>query len=89
MQFAVIRGWCIDEMTQRDVWLQYAIVIRTPAYRNTRIKQPVTVQFQLRRPSDGEASEPKPFQYIPEDPGECHFLWEDVVQDSVMFILFN
>lgn len=53
---------------QGDVHRQFAIVIRTPPYRNTRIRQPVTVLFQLRRPSDGEVSEAKPFQYIPEDP---------------------
>ena len=44
-------------------------MILTPPYRNQNIDQPVTVYFQLQRPKDGEVSEPKPFQYIPDDPG--------------------
>ncbi|XP_041352913.1 putative transcription factor p65 homolog isoform X2 [Gigantopelta aegis] len=51
-----------------DVHRQYAIVFKTPAFREKLIDRPVEVQMQLRRPSDQEMSEPIPFTYMPEDP---------------------
>uniref|UniRef100_H2YII3 RHD domain-containing protein n=1 Tax=Ciona savignyi TaxID=51511 RepID=H2YII3_CIOSA len=48
-----------------DVHRQFAIVFRTPQYRDVDIKQPVNVQVQLRRKSDHEVSEAKPFTYLP------------------------
>jgi len=49
--------------------LQYAIVFRTPPYRDPGIQSSVQVFIQLRRPSDDETGDPKPFQYIPQDLG--------------------
>ena len=51
--------------------LQYAIVFRTPPYRDPSIQNPVQVFIQLRRPSDDETGDPKPFQYIPQDLGNA------------------
>ncbi|XP_076824171.1 nuclear factor NF-kappa-B p105 subunit-like isoform X2 [Clavelina lepadiformis] len=48
-----------------DVHRQFAIVFRTPPYKDQMIKQPIQVQVQLRRKSDGEVSEPRPFTYLP------------------------
>ncbi|XP_041122033.1 nuclear factor NF-kappa-B p105 subunit-like [Polyodon spathula] len=48
-----------------DVHRQYAIVFKTPKYYNNSIKNPVSVLVQLRRRSDGETSDPKPFIYYP------------------------
>ena len=42
---------------------------KTPPYRRQDITQPVTVYMQLRRTSDGETSDPTPFQYTPENLG--------------------
>ena len=47
--------------------LQFAIVFRTPPYHDRNIRKPVSVQMQLKRPSDGELSDPVAFQYIPEN----------------------
>ncbi|XP_043929710.1 putative transcription factor p65 homolog isoform X2 [Protopterus annectens] len=51
--------------SQADVHRQVAIVFKTPAYYDLKIKAPVKVQMQLRRPSDKEVSEPMEFQYLP------------------------
>ncbi|XP_044756435.1 nuclear factor NF-kappa-B p110 subunit-like [Coccinella septempunctata] len=48
-----------------DVHHQYAIVFRTPAYKNRDIGRPVNVFMELVRPSDNARSEPKEFQYTP------------------------
>ncbi|ESN92722.1 hypothetical protein HELRODRAFT_69490 [Helobdella robusta] len=56
------------DFAPNDVHRQYAIVFKTPPYRNPDIQEPVTVFVQLRRPSDDEVGDPKPFQYIPQDP---------------------
>lgn len=50
--------------------LQFAIVFKTPRYRDPFIKEPAAVYIQLKRPSDCDVSDPKPFQYIPDDPGK-------------------
>ncbi|XP_013391679.1 putative transcription factor p65 homolog [Lingula anatina] len=52
---------------QSDVHRQVAIVFKTPAFRDTQIGTPVSCFLQLRRPSDGEVSDPKPFQFMPDD----------------------
>ena len=52
--------------------VQYAIVFKTPPYYNMAIERPVTVMIALRRPSDKEASDPKPFTYLPQEFGK----WE-------------
>ena len=50
-------------------FLQFAIVFKTPSYRDLSIRSPAQVQLQLKRTSDGQVSDPKPFQFIPDDPG--------------------
>lgn len=42
---------------------QYAIVFKTPSFKEESISKPVGVHVQLRRKSDLEVSEPKPFTY--------------------------
>ncbi|NP_001095935.1 nuclear factor NF-kappa-B p110 subunit isoform 1 [Bombyx mori] len=49
-----------------DVHHQYAIIFRTPAYKDTKISKNVNVYIELARPSDGRTSEPKEFKYIAE-----------------------
>ena len=50
-----------------DVHKQVAISFRTPKYCMEGIHSPVSVQIQLRRPSDGHCSDPRPFQFYPRD----------------------
>ena len=57
------------EFGLNDVHHQFAVVFKTPPYRRQDITQPVTVYMQLRRTSDGETSDPTPFQYTPENLG--------------------
>ncbi|XP_028676632.1 proto-oncogene c-Rel isoform X2 [Erpetoichthys calabaricus] len=53
--------------SQADVHRQVAIVFKTPPFYNTNITSPVSVQMQLRRPSDQEVSEAMEFKYLPDD----------------------
>lgn len=48
-----------------DVHHQYAIILKTPPYRDQHIKLPVVVNVQLQRMSDMAESEPVPFIYTP------------------------
>ncbi|XP_048007290.1 nuclear factor NF-kappa-B p110 subunit isoform X2 [Leguminivora glycinivorella] len=48
---------------QSDVHHQYAIVFRTPAYKDPQITTDVKVFVELVRPSDGRCSDPKEFTY--------------------------
>ncbi|XP_067899628.1 nuclear factor NF-kappa-B p105 subunit-like isoform X3 [Heterodontus francisci] len=48
-----------------DVHRQFAIVFKTPKYFDIHITKPISVFVQLRRRSDGETSQPKPFIYYP------------------------
>ncbi|XP_074038892.1 nuclear factor NF-kappa-B family member relish isoform X2 [Leptinotarsa decemlineata] len=48
-----------------DVHHQYAIVFKTPKYRDENITSPVNVFIELVRPSDNARSEPRDFRYIP------------------------
>ncbi|XP_063218198.1 nuclear factor NF-kappa-B p100 subunit isoform X2 [Bacillus rossius redtenbacheri] len=58
--------WCdYGRFSELDVHHQYAIVFRTPPYRNLDIETPVDVYIQLYRPTDGDCSEPIKFQYKP------------------------
>jgi len=50
-----------------DVHKQVAISLRTPKYFDESIQQPVTVQIQLRRPSDGCTSLSRSFQLTPRE----------------------
>lgn len=54
-----------------DVHHQYAIVFQTPPFYNLAVERPIQVMIALRRPSDSELSEPKPFLYLPQEFGEC------------------
>ena len=38
-----------------------------------QIEQPVAVQIQLRRPSDGAVSESRAFEFLPLDPGRAYW----------------
>ncbi|KAL4237781.1 hypothetical protein ACF0H5_002493 [Mactra antiquata] len=53
---------------QNDVHRQFAIVFKTPPYRDQYLQQPVEVSMQIQRSSDAEGSEPIMFTYQPEDP---------------------
>lgn len=59
------------EFQPADVHKQVAVCFRTPRYFSTDIIQSVTVQVQLRRPSDGHTSEPRPFQFVPNAAVDC------------------
>ncbi|NWR93222.1 NFKB1 factor, partial [Furnarius figulus] len=54
------------DFSPTDVHRQFAIVFKTPKYRDLNITKPASVFVQLRRKSDLETSEPKPFLYYPE-----------------------
>nr|XP_039251405.1 nuclear factor NF-kappa-B p100 subunit-like isoform X2 [Styela clava] len=59
-------GWdAYGDFSPTDVHRQFAIVFRTPRYKDVSIDKPVQVQVQLRRRSDGEVSEPRTFTYMP------------------------
>ncbi|KAM7418223.1 hypothetical protein PAMA_017740 [Pampus argenteus] len=45
---------------------QFAIVFKTPKYRDQNLQKPTPVFVQLKRKSDNETSEPKPFTYHPQ-----------------------
>lgn len=45
---------------------QFAIVFKTPKYRDQNLQKPISVFVQLKRKSDNETSEPKPFTYHPQ-----------------------
>jgi len=55
----------LAEFQEGDVHHQYAIVFKTPKYRDVEVTQDVGVFFELYRPSDGAVSEPKAFRYKP------------------------
>ncbi|XP_078284401.1 nuclear factor NF-kappa-B p100 subunit-like [Rhinoraja longicauda] len=60
------RGWeAYGDFGPTDVHRQFAIVFRTPRYRDIDIERPITVFVQLRRRKDGETSEAKAFTYCP------------------------
>lgn len=50
---------------EADVHHQYGIVLKTPPYKKMTIDEPVVVNVQLFRPSDGSTSEPLEFRYKP------------------------
>ena len=55
------------EFLPNDVHKQVAISLRTPKYYDESIQQPVTIQIQLRRPSDGCTSLSRSFQLTPRE----------------------
>lgn len=63
----------LGEFQPNDVHKQVAISFRTPRYYDENITHPVTVMIALRRPSDNQSSDPRPFQMLPRD-GDCEGL---------------
>ncbi|XP_046821433.1 nuclear factor NF-kappa-B p100 subunit isoform X2 [Vespa crabro] len=53
--------------SELDVHHQYAIVFRTPPYKDINITSSKEVYIQLERPSDHDCSEPIKFTYKPSD----------------------
>ncbi|KAM9456939.1 nuclear factor NF-kappa-B p105 subunit [Clarias gariepinus] len=54
------------DFSPTDVHRQFAIVFKTPKYRDQNLQKPISVFVQLKRKSDSETSEPKPFTYHPQ-----------------------
>ncbi|KAK3520585.1 hypothetical protein QTP70_027502 [Hemibagrus guttatus] len=54
------------DFSPTDVHRQFAIVFKTPKYRDQNLQKPISVFVQLKRKSDNEMSEPKPFTYHPQ-----------------------
>lgn len=57
------------DFSANDIHRQYAIVFKTPPYKDQYITRPEQVKMQLQRLNDSsETSDPIPFIYMPEDP---------------------
>ncbi|KAM4732684.1 nuclear factor NF-kappa-B p105 subunit [Anableps anableps] len=56
----------MGDFSPTDVHRQFAIVFKTPKYRDQNLQKPTSVFVQLKRKSDNETSEPKPFTYHPQ-----------------------
>nr|XP_040029094.1 nuclear factor NF-kappa-B p105 subunit isoform X2 [Gasterosteus aculeatus aculeatus] len=56
----------MGDFSPTDVHRQFAIVFKTPKYRDQNLQKPTSVLVQLKRKSDNETSEPKPFTYHPQ-----------------------
>ncbi|XP_061580816.1 nuclear factor NF-kappa-B p105 subunit [Cololabis saira] len=56
----------LGDFSPTDVHRQFAIVFKTPKYRDQNLQKPTSVFVQLKRKSDNETSEPKPFTYHPQ-----------------------
>uniref|UniRef100_A0A673IYL5 Nuclear factor NF-kappa-B p105 subunit-like n=1 Tax=Sinocyclocheilus rhinocerous TaxID=307959 RepID=A0A673IYL5_9TELE len=54
------------DFSPTDVHRQFAIVFKTPKYQDQNLQKPISVFVQLKRKSDNETSEPKPFTYHPQ-----------------------
>ncbi|XP_066576840.1 nuclear factor NF-kappa-B p105 subunit [Amia ocellicauda] len=54
------------DFSPTDVHRQFAIVFKTPKYKDLNLQKPTSVFVQLKRKSDNETSEPKPFTYHPQ-----------------------
>lgn len=81
----------LGDFTHTNVHKQVAISFRTPRYRDINVKDPVKVNIQLRRPSDGATSEPLPFELIPLDSGRSTFwsIRRELKKRSATTDLFN
>lgn len=56
----------MGDFSPTDVHRQFAIVFKTPKYRDLNLQKPTSVFVQLKRKSDNETSDPKPFTYHPQ-----------------------
>ncbi|KAG7270189.1 hypothetical protein CRUP_016023 [Coryphaenoides rupestris] len=55
----------MGDFSPTDVHRQFAIVFKTPKYKDLSLQKPTSVFVQLKRKSDNETSEAKPFTYYP------------------------
>uniref|UniRef100_A0A8C5CM22 RHD domain-containing protein n=1 Tax=Gadus morhua TaxID=8049 RepID=A0A8C5CM22_GADMO len=55
----------MGDFSPTDVHRQFAIVFKTPKYRDLNLQKSTSVFVQLKRKSDNETSDPKPFTYYP------------------------
>ena len=62
-------------------------MFQTPSFYNQAIEHPVQVWIALRRPSDHETSEPKPFLYLPIEFGEKEELSTNTLLYKINFSL--
>uniref|UniRef100_A0A672P500 Nuclear factor kappa B subunit 1 n=1 Tax=Sinocyclocheilus grahami TaxID=75366 RepID=A0A672P500_SINGR len=62
--------YLLCDKVQKDIHnhddINFAIVFKTPKYRDQNLQKPISVFVQLKRKSDNETSEPKPFTYHPQ-----------------------
>ena len=69
----------LGEFGLDDVHKHYAISLRVPSYKTLDISAPASCWIELRRPSDGQSSERRPFQYTPQEASESRknptFVW--------------
>lgn len=73
-----------------QVHKQTAIWFRPPRYHTLEVTEPVRVFIQLRRPSDGAASEPLPFEYVPLDSGRpAYWSFRRNLAKKANYSLFN
>ncbi|XP_017781151.1 PREDICTED: embryonic polarity protein dorsal-like isoform X1 [Nicrophorus vespilloides] len=77
----------LGDFQPSQVHKQTAIWFKTPRYRTLDITEPVKVNIQLRRPSDGAISEPLPFELLPLDSGRPSF-WS-ARRKKANYALFN
>ena len=68
---------------------QFAIVFKTPKYRDLNLQKPTSVFVQLKRKSDNETSEPKPFTYHPQIIGRSCDSSIVVVHGAKMMIILS
>nr|WNR58487.1 NF-kappaB [Mytilus coruscus] len=66
MKMEMLYGRRLVILVPFDVHRQYAIVFKTPAYKDPTIDRTVNVFIMLQRKSDGETSDPKSFTYYPQ-----------------------
>merc|ERR1740128_811356 len=55
----------LANFSEGDVHHQYAIVFKTPPYRDPTVTESVDVYYELYRPSDDNASDKKTFRFLP------------------------
>ncbi|KAL0974104.1 hypothetical protein UPYG_G00215420 [Umbra pygmaea] len=61
-----VKWEAFGDFSPTDVHRQFAIVFKTPKYKDPNLQKPTSVFVQLKRKSDNETSEPKPFTYHPQ-----------------------
>ena len=69
------------------LYFQYAIVFKTPPYKDTSIDKPVNVLIMLQRKTDTEASDPKSFTFYPQPHGKLKKMSQ--AQAYMKFLKYN